>query len=178
MEQIKVVVTGPFGAGKTQFINTISEIDVVTTERRISVPEQRKIKEETTVAMDYGYITIKKDVVLELFGTPGQRRFDFMFDILSRGMWGFVVLVDSTDPSSFHEARDIVKVFDNFARVPRVIAANKQDQRGAVSPDELRKALKLEPSVKILPCKATHRASVRKVLLGLLSSMLAQVNAS
>ncbi len=87
-------------------------------------------------------------------------------------------MVDSTDPSSFHEARDIVKVFDNFARVPRVIAANKQDQRGAVSPDELRKALKLEPSVKILPCKATHRASVRKVLLGLLSSMLAQVNAS
>ncbi len=77
MEQIKVVVTGPFGAGKTQFINTISEIDVVTTERRISVPEQRKIKEETTVAMDYGYITIKKDVVLELFGTPGQRPFRF-----------------------------------------------------------------------------------------------------
>jgi small GTP-binding protein len=178
MEQIKVVVTGPFGAGKTQFINTISEIDVVTTERRISEREQRKTKEETTVAMDYGYITIKKDVVLELFGTPGQRRFDFMFDILSRGMWGFVVMVDSTDPSSFHEARDILKVFDNFARVPRVIAANKQDRKGAVSPDELRKALKLGPSVKILPCKATNKASVGKVLLGLLFSMQAEVNTS
>jgi small GTP-binding protein len=178
MEQIKVVVTGPFGAGKTQFINTISEIDVVATERRISVPEQRKTKQETTVAMDYGYITIKKDVVLELFGTPGQKRFDFMFDILSRGMWGYVVMVDSTDPSSFREASDILKVFDNFARVPRVIAANKQDQKGAVSPDELRKALKLDPSVKILPCKATDKSSVGKVLLGLLFSMQAEVNTS
>jgi small GTP-binding protein len=178
MEQIKVVVTGPFGAGKTQFINTISEIEVVTTERRITVPEQRKTKEETTVAMDYGHITIRKGVVLELYGTPGQRRFDFMFDILSRGMWGFVVMVDSTDPSSFDEARDILKFFDDLARVPRVVAANKQDQTGSVSVDKLRKALKLGPSEKILPCKATDKSSVRKVLLGLLSSMLEEVKAS
>jgi len=178
MEQIKVVVTGPFGAGKTQFINTISEIEVVTTERRITVPEQRKTKEETTVAMDYGHITIRKGVVLELYGTPGQRRFDFMFDILSRGMWGFVVMVDSTDPSSFDEARDILKFFDDLARVPRVVAANKQDQKGSVSVDKLRKALKLGPPEKILPCKATDKSSVRKVLLGLLSSMLEEVKAS
>lgn len=177
MEQIKVVVTGPFGAGKTQFITTISEIDVVRTERRITLPEQRKSKEETTVAMDYGRITIKKDVALELYGTPGQRRFDFMFDILSRGMWGFVIMVDSTDPSSFDEARDLLRVFDKFARVPRVIAANKQDQKGAVSPNELRRALKLGPSVKILSCQATDGSSVRKVLLALLSSMLEGVKA-
>lgn len=172
MQQIKVVVTGPFGAGKTQFINTISDIDVVTTERRISMPEQRETKEETTVAMDFGRVSIKKDLVLELYGTPGQGRFDFMFDILSKGMWGFVVMVDSADPATFDEARELLELFDNFAAVPRVVAANKQDTKGAVPPAELRKALMLDPSVKVLPCKATDKASVRKVLLGLLSSML------
>jgi signal recognition particle receptor subunit beta len=172
MQQIKVVVTGPFGAGKTEFIRTISEINVVSTERRVSVPEQREIKEETTVAMDFGRITIKEDVVLELYGTPGQRRFDFMFDILSQGMWGFVVVVDSTDPESFSEAREVLDLFDDVSALPRVIAASKQDMEGAVSLEELREALKLEPSVKILPCIATDKASVRNVLLGLLSSML------
>lgn len=172
MRQIKVVVTGPFGAGKTQFIETISEIDVVTTERRISVREQRQVKEETTVAMDFGRITIEDDLVLELYGTPGQRRFDFMFDILSKGMWGFVVMVDTTDRGSFGEAREVLQLFDGLSAVPRVVAANKQDMRGAVSPEQLRQALKLEPSAKILPCRATDKASVRSVLLSLLASML------
>ena len=172
MQQIKVVVTGPFGAGKTRFIRTISEIDVVTTERRISVREQREIKEETTVAMDFGRITISEDLVLELYGTPGQRRFDFMFDVLSKGMWGFVVLVDSANRGSFGEARGLLKLFDDLAPVPRVVAANKQDIEGAASQDELRQALGLAPSVKILPCIATNEGSVRSVLLGLLSSML------
>jgi signal recognition particle receptor subunit beta len=172
VKQIKVVITGPFSAGKTEFIRTISEIDVVATERRISVPEQREIKEETTVAMDFGRITIKEDVVLELYGTPGQRRFEFMFDILSEGMWGFVVMVDSTDRGSFEEARDVLNLFHDLSAVPRVVAANKQDMKGAVTPKELREALKLDPSVDILPCVATDKSSVRSVLLGLLSSML------
>jgi len=172
MQQIKVVVTGPFSAGKTEFIRTISEIDVVATERKISLPEQREVKEETTVAMDFGRITIREDIVLELYGTPGQRRFDFMFDILSEGMWGFVVLVDSTDGESFDDARKTLKLFHDLSAVPRVIAANKQDMKGAVSPEELREALKLDPTVKILPCIATDKASVRNVLLALLSAML------
>jgi signal recognition particle receptor subunit beta len=172
MKQIKVVVTGPFSAGKTEFIKTISEIDVVATERRISVPKQREIKEETTVAMDFGRITIREDVVLELYGTPGQRRFEFMFDILSEGMWGFVVMVDSTDRKSFKEAREILDLFHDLSAVPRIVAANKQDMEGAASPKELRKALKVDPLVKILPCVATDKSSVRSVLLGLLSSML------
>jgi signal recognition particle receptor subunit beta len=172
MEQIKVVVTGPFGAGKTQFINTISEIDVVTTERRISVPEKREQKEQTTVAMDFGRITIKKDLVLELFGTPGQRRFDFMFPILSKGMWGFVVMVDSADRQSLGQAREVLDAFDGLSSAPRVIAANKQDAKGALVPEELRDALRIRQCIPVLPCIATKKDSVRKVLLGLLSSML------
>jgi signal recognition particle receptor subunit beta len=176
MQQIKVVVTGPFGAGKTQFINTISEIDVVTTERRISVPEKREQKEQTTVAMDFGRITIKKNLVLELFGTPGQRRFDFMFPILSKGMWGFVVMVDSADRQSFGQAREVLDAFDGLSSAPRVIAANKQDGDAALTPDQLRKALHIGQSTPVLPCVATKKDSVRKVLLGLLSSMLSEAS--
>jgi hypothetical protein len=172
MQQIKVVVTGPFGAGKTQFINTISEINVVTTERKISASAKPAHKEQTTVAMDFGRITIKRDLALELYGTPGQRRFDFMFPILSKGMWGFVVMVDSADRASFKDAREVLDLFDGLSAVPRVIAANKQDTKGALEPDELRRALDIAQSVQVLPCVATDEASVRNVLMGLLSSML------
>jgi signal recognition particle receptor subunit beta len=80
MQTVKMVVTGPFSAGKTAFINAVSEIEVVQTERKISSQDER-IKETTTVAMDFGRITIDEDLVLYLFGTPGQRRFDFMWDV-------------------------------------------------------------------------------------------------
>ena len=95
MQTVKMVVTGPFSAGKTQFIQSVSEIDVVATERRISSDEERSVKSATTVAMDFGRITVDEDLVLYLFGTPGQKRFDFMWEILSEGMFGFIVMVDS-----------------------------------------------------------------------------------
>ena len=99
MQAAKMVITGPFSSGKTAFIGAVSEIDVVSTERRISSSAEQ-IKETTTVAMDFGRITVGDDLVLYLFGTPGQRRFDFMWDILSQGMLGFVVMVDSTKPET------------------------------------------------------------------------------
>ena len=111
MQTVKMVVTGPFNAGKTEFIQSISEIDVVSTERKISDSTSR-LKRETTVAMDFGRITVDDDLVLYLFGTPGQKRFDFMWEILSEGMLGFVVLVDSVRPETFREARRILDVFD------------------------------------------------------------------
>ncbi|HYO88053.1 MAG TPA: ATP/GTP-binding protein, partial [Candidatus Limnocylindrales bacterium] len=79
MNQVKMVVTGPFSSGKTEFISSISEIDVVRTERTISSEAEREVKQQTTVAMDFGRITVDDDLVLYLFGTPGQRRFDFMW---------------------------------------------------------------------------------------------------
>src|SRR5688572_25011985 len=101
MQTVKMVVTGPFSAGKTEFIQSVSEIDVVSTERKISSPAERSVKEATTVAMDFGRITVDEDLVLYLFGTPGQKRFDFMWEILSEGMLGFIVMVDSTRPETF-----------------------------------------------------------------------------
>ncbi len=175
MQIVKMVVTGPFAAGKTQFIRSISEIDVVSTEAKISRPEER-IKDETTVAMDFGRITVDDDLVLYLFGTPGQRRFEFMWEILSEGMLGFVVLVDSTRPETFREARLILDTFRNYAPTPYVVAANKQDMEDAWSPEDLRIALRIDPTVKVLPCVATDKESVKNVLLELLYSILETMN--
>ena len=134
MQTVKIVVTGPFSAGKTQFIQSISEIDVVATEKKISHPEER-IKDQTTVAMDFGRITVDEDLVLYLFGTPGQRRFDFMWEILAEGMLGFVVLLDSVRSETFREARSILGTFRSYAPVPYVVAANKQDIEDAWEPE-------------------------------------------
>jgi small GTP-binding protein len=171
MQTVKMVVTGPFSSGKTQFIQTVSEIDVVATERKIS-SESERIKETTTVAMDFGRITVDDDLVLYLFGTPGQKRFDFMWEILSEGMLGFVVMVDSSRPETFREARRILETFRAYAPTPYVVTANKQDLEDAWEPDDMRIALRLSPEVKLLPCVATEKESVKNALLELLYSIL------
>ncbi|MCD4738960.1 MAG: ATP/GTP-binding protein [Anaerolineae bacterium] len=172
MQTLKIVVTGPFSSGKTELIQSISEIDVVSTERAIS-REAERIKEATTVAMDFGRITIDDELILYLFGTPGQRRFNFMWEILSEGMLGFVVMVDSSRPETFLEARRILNTFRNYSPVPYIVAANKQDMEDAWPADDLRIVLKMAPDVKVVPCIATDRESVKAVLLELLYSILA-----
>ena len=170
MQTVKMVITGPFNAGKTEFISSVSEIDVVSTERKIT-DETSSVKQETTVAMDFGRITVDDDLVLYLFGTPGQKRFDFMWEILSEGMLGFVVLVDSVRPETFREARRILDIFRSYASTPYVVAANKQDMADAWSAEDLRIALKVRPEVKLLPCVAIDKESVKNVLLELLYSI-------
>jgi small GTP-binding protein len=172
MQTVKMVVTGPFSAGKTEFIRSVSEIDVVSTERKISSNQEKSVKEATTVAMDFGRITVDDDLVLYLFGTPGQRRFDFMWEILSEGMLGFVVMVDSTRPETFREARSILETFRAYAPTPYVVAANKQDMKDAWEVDDMRHALRLDSKVKLVPCTATDRDSVKAILLELLYSIL------
>jgi len=175
MQTVKMVVTGPFSSGKTQFIQTVSEIDVVATERKIS-SESERIKETTTVAMDFGRITVDDDLVLYLFGTPGQKRFDFMWEILSEGMLGFVVMVDSSRPETFREARRILETFRAYAPTPYVVTANKQDLPDAWEPEDMRIALRLSPEVKLLPCTATDKESVKNALLELLYSILERMD--
>lgn len=174
MQTVKMVVTGPFNSGKTEFIRSVSEINVVSTEKRITA-EQEKVKDSTTVAMDFGRITVDNDLVLYLFGTPGQKRFDFMWEILSEGMLGFVVMVDSSRPETFREARYILETFRAYAPTPYVVAANKQDLSDAWETDDMRIALRLDPHVKMLDCVATHKDSVKKVLLQLLYSILEEM---
>jgi len=174
MQTVKMVITGPFASGKTEFIRSNSEIEVVSTERDIKTPAEQ-VKDQTTVAMDFGRITVDDDLVLYLFGTPGQRRFDFMWEILAEGMLGFVVMVDSSKPETFREAKSILETFRAYAPTPYVVAANKQDHPDAWSPEDLRIALRIEEGVKLLPCVAREKESVKNVLLELLYSILEEM---
>ena len=158
----KVLVTGPFNAGKTEFTRTISDIPIVTTERRIS-DQLQSVKDETTVAMDYGQFRLDGDL-FHLHGTPGQPRFDFMWDILSKEMDAFIVLVDSQDREGLLETKRLIRLFRRKGRVPYVVAANKQDMDSALSVEAIGRALSLDEKTPLVPCVATDKASVASVL--------------
>jgi small GTP-binding protein len=168
---VKIVVTGPFAAGKTTLIRTISEITVLSTERGIT-DDTRSRKSDTTVAMDFGRITIDHDLVLYLFGTPGQDRFDFMWEILGEGMLGYVLLVDASRPESLDEAVSILDAFRGMARVPFVVALNRAEGLDEADEEHVRKTLELDSGVPVVPCDATDRESVKSVLLALLYSVM------
>ncbi len=167
---VKILVTGDVGAGKTQFIRTVSEIGIVATDKPVS-DEYRELKNETTVAMDFGRLTVDDDLVLHLFGTPGQPRFDFMWEILSYGILGYIILFDSTRPETCWQTRRIIDFFEALRNTPYVVVANKQDAPGALSPRDVAYILALDaPDASdgaVLPCRATYKDDVKQVLLAL-----------
>lgn len=175
--QLKVVVTGPYGAGKTTLIKTMSEIAVLSTERRVS-ENGAQSKPSTTVAMDFGRITIDTDLQLYLFGTPGQRRFDFMWEILAEGMLGFIVLVDAEREESFEEAADILSFFNEAADVPYVVAVNKGQDEADSGVERARKWLRLPDHVRCVGVDARDKGSVKATLLELLYAVLDDVEAA
>ena len=174
---VKIVVTGPFAAGKTTLIRTISEITVLSTEKGIT-DETRSRKTDTTVAMDFGRITIDRDLVLYLFGTPGQDRFDFMWEILGEGMLGYVLLVDASRPDSLDEAMGILDAFRRMARVPFVVGLNRAEGMDEAEEERVRKTLDLDPDVPVVPCDATDRESVKSVLLALLYAVVESLDSA
>jgi small GTP-binding protein len=171
MQSVKVVVTGPFNAGKTTFIKAVSEITVLSTERQVSSTSGEG-DGETTVAMDFGRITVSDDVVLYLFGTPGQERFSFMWETLSEGMLGFVLLVDADAPPTFDDARQMISFFTEMSDVPFVVAANKVAADDEDALRAVRVDLGLADDIALLPVDARDRDSVKSVLLGLLYEIL------
>src|SRR5690606_6488503 len=126
------------------------------------------LKSETTVALDFGTIAISDEISLYLFGTPGQERFDFMWDILSIGAIGYVVVVDSCRPAHFVETRRLLDYFANITDAPFVVAVNKQDDPAAMPIEYIRRRLQLQDTVPMYPCVANDKDSVKSVLLGLL----------
>lgn len=171
---LKIVVTGPFAAGKTSLIQTISEVAVIGTERTIT-DETRERKETTTVAMDFGRVSLGDGLSLLLFGTPGQRRFEVMWEVLSEGMIGFVLLVNGSDERSAAEAARQLETFRAYADVPFVVGVTHLDEPGvdpAATLAGVRDRLDLGPEADVVPCDPRSRDDVKDVMLRILFGVL------
>ena len=177
---LKIVVTGPFSAGKTTLIQTISEIAIVGTEREVT-DETSSIKENTTVAMDFGRITFPNGACLFLFGTPGQRRFEVMWEVLSDGMIGFIVLVNAADDRSLNEAQHIFETFKKYADVPYVVGITHLDEAdvdAAEIQSAVREKLELSADDRTIFCDVREREDVKTLIIETLMGVMARLEAA
>ncbi|MFI6877685.1 GTP-binding protein [Streptomyces sp. NPDC050400] len=166
---LKILVAGGFGVGKTTLVGAVSEIKPLRTEELLSeagrpVDDTQGVegKHTTTVAMDFGRITLRKDLVLYLFGTPGQDRFWFLWDELATGALGAVVLADT------RRLEDCFAAVDYFERrsIPFVVGVNCFDGADRYPADSVRRALDLDSGVPVVLCDAREKESVKDVLIG------------
>jgi small GTP-binding protein len=165
----KILVVGSFGSGKTTFVKTLSEIDPLLTEKKITSPEEKmEGKQTTTVAMDMGKIKIGDEMEVHLFSAPGQERFNFMIDILKRGIIGAIVMVDATNPASIKEAEAVAEYIRSQYEIPILFAVTKLDLPGAKSLHEIKAHLETDDFVKVVPLDPRDKEKGKEALLKLL----------
>jgi small GTP-binding protein len=164
LKPLKVVIAGPVGAGKSTFIRTLSQTEVVNTDE---VSSEEIGKKYTTVALDFGQIDLG-EYVIHLFGTPGQVRFDFMWDVLSEGALGLVLLMACDRPQDFPHARRILEFVTSRQKVPFIIASTRYDiAEAAWQPEEIATYFDV-PADQVVAINAEQRDSARKALVRLM----------
>lgn len=178
MEILRIVVTGSVGAGKTTLIRTISEIDVVDTDKR-ATDEMADIKDSTTVALDFGRLTIADQQSLHLYGTPGQVRFDFMWDILIQKAHAYILLVNAHRPEHLRFDRKILHFLNQRVSIPHLIGLTHTDFADAWEPEDIAIALGLDPSNNyppIIQINPTQPQSIIPALMNLVEQLAADVD--
>jgi uncharacterized protein len=171
MEILKIVITGAVGAGKTTFIRNISEIDVVDTDRR-ATDETAEIKSKTTVALDFGRLTIGPNQALHLYGTPGQARFEFMWEILIQKANAYILLVDAHRPETLRNSRRILNFMKRQTQIPMLIGVTHTDCEAAWEIDDIALTLGLvQEETMIMKVNANDKYSVLIMLLALVEKL-------